>query len=116
MKKKCQQLVGLLRKARGFLALPENDFMWSPWKDGAAALGEVDGFISRIESGDMPQRPDIEVLFDLTGPIQEVGMSSGWGMSFLKLASRFDAAVEKAFTADTPVPAASSKKPPAPRP
>ena len=91
-----QRLVEILNEARGFLARPDNDFAWSSWDDGLAALREIDGLISQIEIGDMPARSDIEFLFLPTGPIQEVSVSSGWGQEFLELASRFDAAIEKA--------------------
>jgi len=87
------KLVSVLREAREFLARPDNDYAWSSWNDAADALREIDGLISRIESGDMPKRLDLEVLFAPTGPIQEVSLSSGWGQEFLGLADRFDAAM-----------------------
>ena len=92
MKSGHQRLVEVLREARQLLSRPDNDFGWSSWEDAAAALGEIDGIIARIESGDMPRR-----LFLPTGPIQEVSVSSGWGREFLDLASRFDRAVAMAY-------------------
>lgn len=92
-----QRLIDVLREAREFLARPDNDFAWSSWEDAAAALREIDGIVSRIESGDMPKRSDIELLFLPTGWIQEVSVSSGWGREFVELASRFDAAIESAY-------------------
>ncbi|PYJ56029.1 MAG: hypothetical protein DME24_23380, partial [Verrucomicrobia bacterium] len=74
---KHKKLIAVLREAREFLARPDNDFAWSSWDDAAAALREIDGFISRIEVGDMPERSAIELLFLPTGPIQEVSVSSG---------------------------------------
>jgi hypothetical protein len=100
MNSKHQRLVEVLQEAREFLARPDNDFAWSSWEDAPAALREIDGIISRIESGDMPKRSDIELLFLPTGPIQEVSVSSGWGQQFVELASRFDAAIERAYGAD----------------
>jgi hypothetical protein len=94
---KHQKLVAVLRAAREFLARPDNDFAWSPWEDAAAALREVDGFIERIEAGDLPERSAVELLFLPTGPIQEVSVSSGWGKQFLQLADQFDEAVERAY-------------------
>jgi len=84
----------VLGEARGFLARPDNDFAWSSWHSAADALREIDGLISRITSGDMPKRLDLEVLFAPTGPIQEVSLSSGWGNEFLSLAERFNAAMK----------------------
>jgi len=97
MKSRHQALVKVLRKAREFLARPDNDFVWSSREDAAAALNEVDGIIARIESDKLPDRSKIEVLFLPTGPIQEVSISSGWGREFLDLARRFDDAVARAY-------------------
>jgi hypothetical protein len=99
MNAKCQRLIEVLWEAREFLARADNDFAWSSWKDAPAALREIDGIVSRIESGHMPKRSDIELLFLPTGPIQEVSVSSGWGQEFVELASRFDAAIELAYGA-----------------
>jgi hypothetical protein len=89
-------LVTVLREAREYLALPDNDFAWSSWENAADALREIDGLIARIESGKMPERLDLQMLFGATGPIQEVSLSSGWGYEFIDLAKRFDAALEEA--------------------
>lgn len=87
------KMIAVLRDARNFLARPDNDFAWSSWNGAEDALAEIDSLISRLELGDLPPRLDLEVLFAVTGPIQEVSLSSGWGNEFLKLADRFDAAV-----------------------
>lgn len=100
MKPKHQMMIEVLRETRQFLSRPDNDFAWSSWEDAPAALREIDGIISRIESGQMPKRIEIEVLFAPTGPIQEVSLSSGWGQEFLALASRFDQAAERAYGMD----------------
>jgi hypothetical protein len=100
MNSKPQRLIDVLREAREFLACPGNDYAWSSWEDAPAALREIDGIIARIESGDMPKRSNIELLFLPTGPIQEVSVSSGWGQEFIELANRFDAAIEGAYRAD----------------
>jgi hypothetical protein len=88
-------LADILRDARALLALPGNDFAWSSWPDAAAALGELDRHIAAIETGPMPGRLDLAVLFAPTGPIQEISVSSGWGREFLDLAERFDAALQQ---------------------
>lgn len=92
-----QTLVEVLREAQGFLARPDNDYAWSSWEDAPVALREIDTIVSRIESGDMPSRSDLELLFLPTDPIQEVSVSSGWGQEFVELANRFDAAIEQAY-------------------
>jgi hypothetical protein len=100
MNSKHQGLIDVLRDARQFLARPDNDYAWSSWEDAPAALHEIDGLIACIESGTLPKRSDIELLFLPTGPLQEVSVSSGWGQQFLDLASRFDHAVARAYGED----------------
>lgn len=85
-----RELIEVLRQARVLLDLPGNDFAWSSWEDAVAALGEIDGLISRLEASVLPARLDVSVLFAPTGPIQEVSLSSGWAREFLALAERFD--------------------------
>ena len=82
-----QALIDVMREARRLLALPENDFSWSSWKDQQAALAEIDEHIDILERGSLP---NLSALFLPTGPIQEVSLSSGWGEEFLRLAERFD--------------------------
>lgn len=92
-----QKLIVVLREAKELLARPDNDFAWSSWKDAASALQELDGLISQLESSQLPERLDLEVLFAPTGPIQEVSLSSGWSEDFIKLADRFDRAIVKTY-------------------
>ena len=92
-----RELLGVLREARVLLALPGNDFAWSSWEDSTAALAELDRHIVAIESGELPKRHELTILFAPTGPIQEVSLSSGWGSQFLTVAERFAATVERVF-------------------
>ena len=85
-------LVAVLRSAQELLALPENDFAWSSWPDRNAAVAEVEGLISTVDAGRLPDRLHVSVLFAVTGPIQEVSLSSGWADTFLKVAERYDRA------------------------
>ena len=87
-----QGLIAVMRDARTLLARPDNDFTWSSWEDGEAALAEIDGHIATLERGSVP---GLSVLFLPTGPIQEVSLSSGWGSEFLSLAERFDREIAK---------------------
>ena len=88
-----QGLITVLKQARTFLALEGNDFSRSSWKDQNQAMAEIDAIITSLEKGSLPE---IRVLFAPTGPIQEVGLSSGWGRQFLELAEQFDRAYESA--------------------
>jgi hypothetical protein len=90
-------LAEVLREARALLARAENDFTWSSWMDADAALREVDGLIHALETGSLPRRSAIDILFAPTGPMQEVALSSGWGDAFLSLAARCEAAVERTY-------------------
>ena len=94
---KLENLVTVLREASILLESPDNDFSWSSWMDTESATQEIDDLTLQVEAGTLPPRLDLEVLFAPTGPIQEVSVSSGWGQDFLRLAARFDAAVEDAY-------------------
>jgi len=74
------------------LDLPGNDYIWSSWEDNAAATAEIDRYIESIELGRLPPRLELSVIFTVTGPMQEVSLTSGWSQEFLDLAERFDAA------------------------
>jgi hypothetical protein len=92
-----RELVELLRKARGLLASPGNDFAWSSWKDGPVALAELDHRLARIKAGELPSRVDLTILFAPAGPMQEVSVNSGWAEEFLAVASKFDAIAERVW-------------------
>jgi len=94
---KRRELLDVLRETRAILARSDNDFLWSSWEDADAALTEVEGLIERIEAGRLPYRITISVLFTVSGPIQEIALSSGWGDEFLALAERCDAAVAAVY-------------------
>lgn len=87
-----QTLLSILQEARTWLALPDNDFGWSRWKDSNEALADLDRHIQNIREDRGFTPIDLAGLFAPTGPIQEVSISSGWGTPFLDLAARFDGA------------------------
>jgi hypothetical protein len=89
------ELIAVLKDARALLAKPDNDYSWSSWESEKDALEEIDGLISGLRNGPIPDLDDVRVLFLPTGPIQEVSLSSGWGDEFLKLAERADAAIKR---------------------
>ena len=86
------RLVSVLHEAQAVLRRPNNDFAWSKWNDAITAVREIDLHIAAIERGDLSRWSDLALLFAPTGAIQEVAESSGWGVEFLALASRFDQA------------------------
>jgi hypothetical protein len=95
-------LIEVLRDTRLMLCRSENDFTWSSWEDAPAAVAEIDGLLSRLNSGEPPERSQIEILFLPTGPLQEISLSNGWGPEFLKLANRCDTAMEQAYGNSAP--------------
>ena len=86
-----QDLIAILLDIQELLERPENEFSWSSWKNLSQALNQVEGLLGQVESGQLPKRRELETLFLPTGPLQEVGLSSGWGDEFLELADMFDA-------------------------
>jgi len=86
-------LLDIFQRARELVALPQNDFSWSSWRDTEHALEEIDGIISELQRGASPATLQMSVLFAPTGPMQELALSSGWGNRFLQLASEYDIAV-----------------------
>ena len=78
-------LLKVLRDVRSLLALPNNNFDWSPWGNGAEALRELESIIGRVRLGAPLYIDQIAVLFAPTGPIQEVSLSSGAGRSVVSV-------------------------------
>jgi hypothetical protein len=92
------KLISVFEDARELIAGPDNDCSRSSWADREDAIEELDGILSALRSGALPAELSMGVLFAPTGPIQEVGLSSGWGGEFLALAERFDEAMAAADT------------------
>lgn len=92
------ELLDILRQSRELLARPSNCFDWSSWEDAEDSLREMDALIETLAFGGLPDRLVLSVLFAPTGPIQEVGLSSGWAYEFLSLAERFDRAEKRAYS------------------
>ncbi len=86
-------LLQILRDTRALLARPENNFDWSSWENGEAAVREIDALIECVGSGAELDPQQLGVLFAPTGPIQEVSIRTGWAESFLELAERLEAAM-----------------------
>jgi hypothetical protein len=85
-----QTLIDVLHSAIELLEMEGNDYAWSGWESEEEAIAEIERLLTLIESGNLPNRLDVAILFAPTGPIQEVSISSGWGETFLKLADWYD--------------------------
>jgi hypothetical protein len=80
-------LIAVMSEVRDLLASSGTNLAWSSWPSREAALAEMDGLISQLRDGSLP---NLAPLFAPTGPIQEVSVSNGWGARFLVLAERLD--------------------------
>lgn len=89
------ELLIILKEARGWVSRPGNDFSWSNWENAADALKELDDLEKRIREDGLWKPMDYSILFSPTGDLQEVSLSSGWGNEFLELADRADQAILK---------------------
>ncbi|MFG5777357.1 hypothetical protein ACFIQF_09790 [Comamonas sp. J-3] len=86
-----QTLLHVLEATLELVSLPGNDFSWSSWRDAAHAQTELEGQIALLQTGALPNRQQLLVLFAATGPLQELAMASGWAEVYLQLAAVFDA-------------------------
>ena len=80
----------MLESAIELIQIPDNDFIWSYWEDAKQAKAEIDKLISILQSGELPERVEVAVVFAPTGPLQEVSINSGWSEAFLKVAEKYD--------------------------
>jgi len=85
-----EALIHVLESAIELVQIPDNDFSWSSWEDAEQATAEINKMISIINSGELPSRVDVAVIFAPTGPLQELSLSSGWSKPFLKVAEKYD--------------------------
>lgn len=73
----------ILSATRLLLAKPQNDFSWSSWPDGEAALAEFDAIAVSVRAGEESAIDALRLLFSVAGPIQEVSLASGWADRWL---------------------------------
>ncbi len=88
------KLIAVLWTAREYLGREDNDYSWSSWRDNEHALSEIGYHLERLRAGLDPS--GLDILFLPTGPMQEVGLSSGWGDEFAELANRYEDALAEA--------------------
>jgi hypothetical protein len=87
-----RQLLDILSEAIRLVSLPENDFSWSSWAGAEEALAELTLIREQFARDDFSSLRELEIIFAPTGPMQEVGISSGWAKIYLALADRLDRA------------------------
>jgi hypothetical protein len=86
-----RQLTQVLQSARELVVRQDNDFSWSGWKGSSQATEEIDGLIAQTNTGQLPSRTSVSVLFAPTGSLQELSLASGWAEQYLQLSERYDA-------------------------
>lgn len=65
-------LTHVLESALELVSLSDNDFTWSSWADAVEAKAEIQLLIGQVQSGALPSRAKVSILFAPTGPLQEV--------------------------------------------
>ena len=95
--KPIEELIVVFEEARALVTRTGNDFTWSSWEDGKEASAELDRIIGALRRGELLPRVELEALFVVSGPMQEVALNSGWSRDFLALAARFETAAEKTY-------------------
>jgi hypothetical protein len=89
---KTDEILQVRRETRELVARPDSNFEWSDWESLKSALREIDSLIDSISTGALLDTKQLGLLFAPTGPVREVSLSNGWAL--LKLAARFDAAMQ----------------------
>jgi hypothetical protein len=85
------ELIGIFVAVLELVSRPDNEFGYSGWNDASDARQEIDEILRGLAKGEIPRVAT--VMFLPTGPLQELGTSSGWGDEFLELADQFDVAM-----------------------
>jgi hypothetical protein len=93
------EMTAILDETLNWIARPDNEFLWSSWRNVDQALGEVEQYRTEIHKGDYTHIPELHLIFAPTGPLQELSIDSGWGEKFLALAERFDHALDRLMEA-----------------
>jgi hypothetical protein len=92
-----RELVAIFEEAKGLVSRKENNFAWSSWEDASEGQRELDRIIGALGRGELLPRVELEAIFVVSGPMQELGLNSGWSPELLQLAARFEDAAEKAY-------------------
>ncbi|WP_220815205.1 hypothetical protein [Pseudomonas paralcaligenes] len=85
-----KSLLHILESVLELLSLPDNDFLWSSWKDEHEAKRDIVELVTTLRTGALPERAMVSWLFVPTGPLQEVSLGSGWGDAFISVSAKYD--------------------------
>ena len=88
------RLTQVLERVRIMVAQEGNDFAWSRWSGRDEAMAELDGLIKRVALGAAPMH-EVARLFDPTGPLHELSLSSGWSDAFISFSDQVDRILER---------------------
>ncbi|WP_216893579.1 hypothetical protein [Nocardia alni] len=90
-----EEVARTLESVLEVVALPGTDVSWSGFDEPEQAIAELRDLIWQVRQPDPDQSVlhQISLLFAPTGALQEIAISSGWGVAFLAIAQRMDRAV-----------------------
>ncbi len=68
----------------------DSDFTWVPFENASELREHIHMTVNGIKSRFINSLLDAELLFLVTGALQEHCLSNGWSDEYIKLADRFD--------------------------
>lgn len=89
------EIVALLQEVAAILRQPGTDVIWSRYETAEDAVADIENHAARLRRGDLSGLGDLRLLFAPTGALQEISLSSGWGVQFIVLSQRFDRALAR---------------------
>lgn len=88
-----EALLRIAAETSHLLGRNSNDFSYTCWDSRGEAQAELSSICAMLENDPPRAFKSLEFLFLPTGPLQELGLSSGWGDEYLELADAFDVAM-----------------------
>ncbi|WIX80882.1 hypothetical protein QRX50_09005 [Amycolatopsis carbonis] len=82
----CEVITGLLN----ILRTGEHDVTWSSYRSTDDAAAELEELKRRIKRGDAQAEQRFAELCLPTGALEEIAVSSGWGLAWVELTRRID--------------------------
>ena len=95
MNEALNEIIVILEQVRDILQAPGTDILWSAYDTAEEVIQDIDNHIESLKNNDLSNQVGLCILFAPTGPLQEISLQSGWGETFLSLASQFDLALER---------------------
>jgi hypothetical protein len=85
------QLVEIIDELLAIVQSNRQDLNWQPEYDNERDLIEdLRDHAQRLRRGDSSRLPELRYVLLPTGALNEIAFSSGWGVSYVRLANKFD--------------------------